>query len=623
LDQLTAPGAEAAWRLVEWAGLYAGEGNFAAALRCLDAALAAQPDYFPAEEQRAEFLAIAGRYDEAEVAFADLDARFPANRQILLKRARALGWGRRYDDSLATYDALRALNPADPVPLLEQARVAGWAKDRARAAAHYGERWTLPVDLRLARGLLAAPGHRPHDEVERRWREWAAERVAEGDRRLAADEPPFGWMEFWAQAGPGEGVNGEFTAPADWPEAWVELRLELWADLLLQRAFWLENRAKQLAWDRRWIRAEETYTRLLATSPGNQEAWFDLSQVQAAQGLGHRERASLAQLLTLDANNSLAGRALFRRERRSEPFAHLGGRWYEESGRDQLASIRRQELRLGGELTADDRHRLHLDLWRSREQATAGVRERFFARGLELRGATVLNEHLAADASWTRRQYTSPRIRAMETWNLAVWGTLTDGARVGLGGETRPEAANAFAVRRGVRAQHAWLGGELPLGRRADLTGRIDRLLYNDGNRGTHLWIAPAYTWTEHPRTFRTILTLEARDTDEASRYLFSPPGELTDIIHPYWTPRDYVAAALTLLWRHDLAREFFIGAPEHWYEVRTTFNLGNDRNYGGNLEADYAREWRDRWVLRAGLALSRSREWDATAAHLRFGRRF
>lgn len=623
LTALTTPGAEPVWRLVEWAGLYAGEGSFPAAVRCLEAALLAQPDYFPAEEPHAEFLAIAGRYEEAEEAFARLDERFPANRQIMLKRARALGWGRRYEQSLATYAAVLALNPSDPVPLLEQARVAGWAKQRARAAAHYAERWAEPVDLRLARGLVASSPVRAADEVETSWRQWAEARLAEGEYDLAADEPPFAGMESWAQAAPGLSPDGDFAGLTDWPAAWVDLRLELWADLLLQRSFWLENRAKQLAWDRRWIRAEETYGRLLATSPGNQEAWFDLSQVQAAQGLGYREHASLRQLLSLDANNALAGRALFRRERRSAPMVHVGGRWFEESGRDQLASMRWRELRLGTELMADFRHRLDLDLWRGRHQATAGARERFDSRGFDLRGATVLNEHLAANGGFTRRQFTSPRLRRRDTWNLAGWGTFTDGARVGLGWETRPEAANAFALRRGAHAQHAWLGGELPLGRRADLTGRIARLLYNDGNRGAHLWIAPAYTWTEHPRTFRTILTLEARDTDEASRYLFSPEGVLTAIVYPYWTPQDYLAAALTLLWRHDLAREFFIGAPEHWYEVRVTFNVGTDRNAGGNLEAEYVREWRDRWVLRAGLTLTRSREWDATGAHLRLGRRF
>ena len=117
-------------------------------------------------------------------------------------------------------------------------------------------------------------------------------------------------------------------------------------------------------------------------------------------------------------------------------------------------------------------------------------------------------------------------------------------------------------------------------------------------------------------------MTLERRDTDEANIYQFTG-GELVDITHPYWTPKDYFGAALTLEWRHDLAKDFFIGAQEHWYDVRVTFGASNDSNQGVSWAADYAREWRDRWVLRLGVAQTLSEQWDDFRAQARLAFRF
>ncbi|MBC8009917.1 MAG: tetratricopeptide repeat protein, partial [Burkholderiales bacterium] len=161
---------ETAPRLVEWSGLYAGQGDFELAIRCLRAARRADPQYFPAWIGLAEFLAIAQHYDEAHRQFAALAVAFPENRQVLLKQARALGWGRRYDDSLLAYEHLRSLNPEDPVPLLEQARVAGWAKQRDQADRLYALRWEgREIDARLFAGLaplLPDWGKRSEDRKE-------------------------------------------------------------------------------------------------------------------------------------------------------------------------------------------------------------------------------------------------------------------------------------------------------------------------------------------------------------------------------------------------------------------------------------------------------------------------
>ena len=112
------------------------------------------------------------------------------------------------------------------------------------------------------------------------------------------------------------------------------------------------------------------------------------------------------------------------------------------------------------------------------------------------------------------------------------------------------------------------------------------------------------------------------RNTSAASIYV-PGPTRLTNIIHPYWTPRDYLHAGLTVEWFHDLAKEFFVGSEEHFYDVRLTFGSDSESNPAVTWEADWHREWWDRWVVHAGLYLNFSREWDALGLNLKMARRF
>jgi hypothetical protein len=587
-DHDNLPPPEPAYRVSELAGLYAAQGDFELAIRCFRAARRADPGYYPAWIGLAEFLAIAQRYEEAHREFDLLAAAFPENRQVLLKRARALGWGRRYEDSLAAYEQLRAFNPADPVPLLEQARVAGWAKERDRSAKLYAQRWQEPVDARLADSLgsLLVPFKgwaKDNSPLLLKWCEWAERPGLEKDY-MREDEPFAAVERFEADAS---------ALIAEVPECLANdlrrIRLELRADFHLQRAFWLENRAKQLAWDRRWWRSEETYDRLLAVSPGNQEAFFDLSQVQAAQGLGDRERATLGRLLAIDGNNRLAGAALFRRERRSEPLVFGQLDFYRERGRDRLSGIHRLRTTLGGEAMLEDRFRFRGGLVQWREEPDSIPGARFHARGFTLGAEGVFTNWLVGSAEYTHKDDEGLGIGSVDTGGAQAWVPFKDALRVGAGVEVREELANEFAYFQGIRSTHRWIGAEAALSRRAEIAARAD-----------------------HPRTFKTTVTFETRETDEANIYQFGGPGgALSDITHPYWTPQDYRGVALTLEWRHDLAKDFFIGAQEHWYDVRVTFGLSNDSNQGVAWAADYVREWHDRWVLRLGAAQTFSEQWD------------
>ncbi len=246
----------------------------------------------------------------------------------------------------------------------------------------------------------------------------------------------------------------------------------------------------------------------------------------------------------------------------------------------------------------------------------------FRARGFMIGIDGVPANWLTFSADYTHKDNDGPGIGSVDTGGVQAWVPFKDAFKIGAGIEVREEMANEFAYFQGIRSTHRWLGAQAALTNRFEIEARASAINYADNNAGTHVWIAPAYTWSDHPHTFKTTLTLESRDTDEANTYVFAGPT-LIDIVHPYWTPQDYRGAALTLEWRHDLARDFFIGAQEHWYDVRVTFGVSNDDNQGVSWAADYAREWRDRWVLRLGVAQTFSEQWDDFRASARLAFRF
>ena len=139
--------------LDKWARLYATHGFNKIAIKCYEASLARDPDYFPSQIGLAEVLAIDHQYDRATKQFEALAQTFPDNRKILIGWARALGWGRRYDESIELYNKIHGIAPSDPVPQMERARTAAWAKEMDVAAEAYEGLLTPPVDKALAESL--------------------------------------------------------------------------------------------------------------------------------------------------------------------------------------------------------------------------------------------------------------------------------------------------------------------------------------------------------------------------------------------------------------------------------------------------------------------------------------
>ncbi len=163
------------------------------------------------------------------------------------------------------------------------------------------------------------------------------------------------------------------------------------------------------------------------------------------------------------------------------------------------------------------------------------------------------------------------------------------------------------------------MGGRAGAGQ--ELAGRAAWLDYSDGNHGRHFQLSLGRALTEPPRQLKAALR-PITATRPADQYRYDG-SRLVDITHPYWSPRDNLAGALVVGWRHDLAGQLFCGAPRHHYDL--SLSLGNDteNNPSAALEAKWVYEFADRWTAEAQGLVHRSREWDAEAFWLRLAYRF
>jgi predicted Zn-dependent protease len=561
---------------IRWAGLLAEEGYFQASADVYRAALAEDPEAFPAQLGLAEVLGANHDYQAGMDQIRVLLGSFPDNFKLLLTRARLQSWEKDYGASLETYGRLMRLNPSDPVPRREAARVASWDKRHAESCELYAGLWEIPVDRQLAE----------------RWKGRAVR--LEG---LSGSACPYLAYEVFA---------GEAATPEE-----KRLVAELGGAYREQKTGWLENRAKQQAWDRHFQQAEATYRELVAFSPGNQEAYFDLSQVQAALDLNTRARATYEQLLGLGRLHTLAARALEREQLRAHPAMSASYAYWSEDGRGGLSDIVSHRQRAGVEWPVGPQAAFGVfhELWI--EEPERG-RESFWAEGASVEASGVFNEWLRASAGITGKSYYDRDLPDTLTGFARVGVNAWDWAQFSFGYSRQDVLHNRFALQQGTQSDNLELGLYTPFNHWLDVETRAELARYDDGNEGVWVQATPSLLLLDHPHTLRLRGLFEYRDTRKVSEFVFEgATPEPADILYPYWSPQDYFRGQAVLEWRHDLSRDFYHGAELHYYALRLRGGSDTTDNPGIAGEAEWHFEFAERWMVEIKGTIERSREWD------------
>lgn len=597
---------ESPGELEQWARLYASQGHHNAAIRCYEASLQRDSEYFPSQIGLAEALAVDHRFEQALHRYDALAATFPENRKILMGRARTSAWARRYRASLEYYDRLLAISPADPVPRKEKARTAVWAKQMDRALATYEQLLVPPVDKGLASAVspIAAEAG---DEALCEAASALAERAETG---TAFD----GYEEFFK--------NLEAAKDGLSTRTWKRVeqaRLRFLPAYRIQKGVSLEKQGKDQAWNRRFTCALRTYEDLTRFEPSNQEALMDFSQVQCALGLCNREAQVYEELLDLDPQHSLARQARKRLEALQRPSAAPGYAFWNEGGRDRLSAMERHRVDLALEVPVNCRLRLRVigHHWIERPDFTE---ESFAADGFTLAASATLNAYLKGEGAWTLKDYRDDGLDTRHTGYARMQVNLWDAAKAGIGYERTDELYNVFGLEQGIQADAWWLSVTAPITRRLEVRSKTRHLSYTDDNTGQHYHLEAGYAFTDHPRLFKVAGFVEHRDTREQNAYHYQG-RELDDITHPYWTPADYYAGGLRFEWHHDLSRIQLCRSRKHEYDLNLTLGTDTEHNPSIQVTGDWHWDIREDWAVEIQGLIHRSELWDAEGlwANLRY----
>jgi predicted Zn-dependent protease len=575
------------------AELYAEDGHLDSAIVVYQAALTKDREYFPARLALAQALATAHRYDESIELLARLHDEFPGDAEIILSLARVLSWSRRYDAAIRTYRELSDLNPADTVPRKEMARVATWGKQMELAREVYAGIYAISVDQQLIDALKTSG----QDQVVLRE---LADVSGKG-------KPPYVTYEQVRH------LLDSGQLPATSHPAVEEALADLEPAYRLQKAIWLESSAKWLDWNKKFLRSAHTYRELLALQPGNEEARFDLAQVEAAQGLSLESAASYHELLELDPLHNLASQALERNESILQSPALVSKYTYwHEKGIGRASDIERQQFQSGAEFVWNRQAQLRLsgDYWIE----SPGSGSQADAAGATISIRTVFNEYWRASAEWSHKTYFDSRYNDTDTGHGDLTFNAWDYAHLTLQYARVDELHNQFGLQQGVQSDNLGFLLDSDLNHYVEVNSGVVWTHYTDNNRGIWVTLAPAFILHDYPHMLKVTLRGDYRDTENASVFEFEG-SQLHNIIHPYWTPQEYTRGSVILEWRHDLSRDFYAGGQQHYYALRIGGGIDSTGNKNVLLEAEWRYDFLQHWTLEARATLDRSPAWDGAAA--------
>lgn len=619
--------------LWEMGQVLAAQGFFQWAVMCFDAALEVDEEYFPAKISLSEIRGAMGQYVRALEILEPLMEDFPGNYKIGLTRARILAWSRDYSGSLEAYGDLHRKNPDNPLILRESARTAYWGKMADRGDELYTLLYTPAVDALLLERLK---GLRKEVDLE-----WLDPPMSELGNKVDQGSVYEGYEDFFTwfhnrREGDGIGERGERI---------LDVENDLRPVYQVHRRADMEQKAKNLAWNRRFAPAGRQLTDLTAFDPGNREALFDLARTHCALGLCDQEKLVYEQLLRLDPLHGQAARALHRQKVRSMPLVKGAYDFWREAGRGDLARITRHRLDLGLEIPVFCRHGLKLTTHRYFELPTDRA-DRVQASGVSLEGELVAGPHLSLAGGISHKFYdgsmkvenfthlapgtSSPDAFKTPLKNITAGyfrasANLDNYATLLLGYETVQEQANVMALAQGITSNRFKARLDMFPSRKLDLALEAEYIRYSDDNQGHNVGMELGYAFTDHPRMFKAVLSGRYRDTDRAYQGC-SGPGACSitdDFRHPYWTPQNHWETAITVEFRHDLAKDFFCGAREHFYDLKVTVGTERNRNDSIELRALWQKEITDRTGFRVEWMWHNSKEWDAMGGNVAMFMRF
>lgn len=495
-----------------------------------------------------------------EAAIAIDDAFLPARFGL----ADALSNEMDFKTALSLYPPLLEIFPDNAKLLLAQARTLSWDRQYADSIGHYG-------------ALIALNPDNPIPKLEQA-------RVA-----------------YWAK----------------WHHLSLLLYRKLLSDLLascategLYAKVALEEAGQELIWQKRTWHALKVYSKLIEEDPGNSSWPFEYAQLLCSLGRCDLAMGIYEDILDLYPANVLTGMALERARERASPGVQPGYNYWQEIGYGELSQIGRYEGRLEVVYPLSCLQKLRLVLYRFVEH-TYYDNLYHIADGEAIEWENRWHTLVFTKCNLMRRHYLH-RYGTLYSGAAEMWLNLYDYALVSFGFKKADEIFNYFNLPQKTQANICWGGFQTSPLHKMQLTGLVEEMVYNDYNAQFHVGMNLQFDFTEHPNIFRANVGGDYRNTAHTNIFLYSPDGQLVNIIHPYWAPQDYYVGQIVLEWLHDYSKLQFCEAPLCYYDVKFAFGNDTQDNHFWELKLEWQHEFYRRWKIKLAALVHRSPQWNA-----------
>ena len=381
--------------------------------------------------------------------------------------------------------------------------------------------------------------------------------------------------------------------------------------------------------------AQKALEQLRIREPANQEALFDLAQIEHRRGVTDDAIEHYEELITVAGGHQEAMKALAGAQRELNPGLTFAFKTEERNGRDGLAFMDESSHIADTKFVLGNRddavgfglgRRTYNPGVDSPQQGiySPGPTDTLNANVLRLFGSTRLGESTVLDMTTEFATYDDEsRLSDRLYFDGGVTYTSDNATRVKLRLFSEPVAENAETLLRDVFRTGGRIGVEMAISRRFDVgvSGMIAD--YSDDSDNTRVEgnLFVAYEFLAAPTELRVLVKGDFIDcsNETDAQALNNPPGGIVQWAQlevPYFSPKGYSVYTIQTNWRHQLGKDWFTGADNMYYTV--TGGMAIDSNSVGFVEFSMGGGYdiTNFLSLEAGLRMVRSSAIDITSGY-------
>lgn len=372
--------------------------------------------------------------------------------------------------------------------------------------------------------------------------------------------------------------------------------------------------------------AQQALEQLTIREPANQEALFDLAQIEHRRGLTGDAISHYQELIKVAGGHQEATRALAGAERELLPGLTLSFNSEERNGRDGLSFMDESSAIADTRFSLGNKHDA-FGFGFGRRSYSPGVDEAnnnysgstdtLNANVVRFFGSKALGDNTVVDALGEFHTYSDDeRLSERLYYDAGVTYTSDTQATVKLRLFSQPVTENAETLSRDIYRQGGRVGLEMAMSRRLDwgISGMIAD--YSDSNTRVEGNVFVAYEFIAAPTELRVLVKTDFIDCSKET-----DPTDLEGTINwdqlevPYFSPKGYSVYSVQTNWRHQLGRDWFTGAEDMFYKVSVGFAVDSNNVAYSEFSMGTGYDITDWLRLEAGFRMVRSSAIDVTSA--------